>query len=89
MQSKDEIQLGATYKDMVTGFVGVAISKAEHITGCDTATIEAPYKEGSKTDVYMYDVSRLELVNKKPVLIEQTPKAKVSGGPRTVVDRKR
>lgn len=29
------IQLGKTYKDVITGFSGIAMSKVEYLTGCD------------------------------------------------------
>lgn len=58
--SKDEIRLGAKYKDVVTGCEGICVNKTEHLTGCDTATIETAGREAAFLKV---DVTRLEKEN--------------------------
>ena len=31
----DNVELGATYRDMITGFTGIATGRVEYITGCN------------------------------------------------------
>lgn len=59
-----DIKLGQRYKDAVTGFIGVAVEKADHINGCLQYALQPPTKEdGSKREAEWFDFQRLELVD--------------------------
>ena len=65
-----EIILGATYKDKITCFKGVAIGHVVYLTDC-SQTLLAPTldKNGNQRDNCWYDDQRLERVGKKVVKI--------------------
>ena len=45
MVSTSEIQLGADYEDVVTGFVGTAISRVTYLSGCDRVGLQPSAKK--------------------------------------------
>ena len=73
-----EITLGKTYKDILTGFKGVATGYCVYLTGCNSALLVPRCKEDNqKLSGEWIDVDRLELVVDTPaVCLKQT----VSGG---------
>lgn len=67
------IELGATYRDTVTGFEGVATGKVEYLTGCEQAYLEGSREGGKDASTAWADVDRIELLEQKPKLeIAQT-----------------
>ena len=63
--TEEDIVLGATYKDVVTGFTGVAMVMTQHLTACTTVGLEGTLKEegaSGKLDYYGFDITRLEHV---------------------------
>jgi hypothetical protein len=62
------IILGATYKDRITGFKGVATGYAQYISGCHQALL-AP-KAG--TDSQWIDEQRLERVGSSRVTLDNS-----------------
>ncbi len=56
-------------KDTVTGFVGVVTSISFDLYGCIQAVLTPPMckKEGMK-DGHWFDVTRIEITDKKPVM---------------------
>lgn len=68
------ITLGATYKDRITGFVGVCIGSCQYLTGCNQALLQP---EGKKADVRpeceWFDVQRLVQQGKKLVVLDNGP----------------
>lgn len=55
------IKLGELYKDRVTGFEGVAISKTEYLNGCVSILLQPKSlnKEGKPTESEYFDIQRL------------------------------
>lgn len=63
--TEEDIVLGATYKDVVTGFTGVAMVMTKHLTACTTVALEGTMKEegaAGKLEYYGFDITRLEFV---------------------------
>lgn len=62
------IQIGAKYKDVLTGFEGVAIGYAYYITGCATALIQGNcYETNKKPEAEWIDETRLVQVGEEIV----------------------
>lgn len=58
------ITLGATYRDKITGFQGVAVGFVTYISGCNQALLAPPVnQEGALRDSQWFDQQRLELVS--------------------------
>lgn len=55
------IKLGEGYKDRITGFEGVAISKTEYLNGCVSILLQPQGldKEGKPTESEYFDIQRL------------------------------
>lgn len=51
--------IGWTYKDMITGFSGVAVSRTEYLTGCIHLGLESGDKDNKSITEY-FDENRLE-----------------------------
>jgi hypothetical protein len=66
-----KIIFGANYKDLITGFKGIAIGYVEYITGCNQVLI-VPKSDNSneKKDSHWIDEQRLERVGKKILEID-------------------
>lgn len=53
--------LGFTYKDSITGFVGVATAHIVYLTGCDHVHLQPQAKDGDYKDGQYFDITRLIL----------------------------
>lgn len=52
--------LGNTYKDKITGFIGIATGYVEYISGCNQVLIAPESKDGTSVpDASWFDVQRL------------------------------
>lgn len=62
--------LGATYKDKITGFVGVATGRVEYISGCNQVLL-APKagQDGSMKSSEWFDEQRLDEVDGAPRVV--------------------
>lgn len=61
--------LGRKVKDKVTGAEGIVDSICFDLYGCVQATMNTGFdKEGKRKDSYWFDVKRLEVLTKKPVM---------------------
>ena len=60
------LKLGVTARDKITGFNGVAIGKAEYLTGCDQYLIQPKTKpsKGNYEEGVWLDEARLEVTGK-------------------------
>lgn len=69
-----KIQLGAEYKDKITGFKGTATGFCEYITGCSQVLLVPKYKngDGDKDTSKWYDEQRLVRVGKKFVKLDNS-----------------
>lgn len=69
-----KIQLGMTVKDKVTGFMGVAESKAEYLHGCDRWDVQPVMKEdGSVPESKMIDEPQLKVINNGTLVMVPLP----------------
>lgn len=58
-----DILLGATVRDVVTGFQGIATGRFEYLNGCIRYMVECPPKEaGGKPEELVFDEERIEQV---------------------------
>lgn len=76
------IKLGQKVKDKITGFTGIAVAKAEYLTGCTQIGISPPMgKDGKLGESMYFDWTRLEVLDSKPIEIisDQTPKKDIGG----------
>lgn len=61
--------LGLKVKDKVTGMEGIVASICFDLYGCIQACVNPGLdKEGKQKDQHWYDVNRLEVVSKKPIM---------------------
>lgn len=60
------IKLGATAKEIITGFEGVVTGRASYITGCDQYLVSP--RDGGK-DPKWFDEQRLEVHEHTPLLV--------------------
>ena len=56
------VTLGHTYRDQITGFVGVACGRHQYLTGCVRFALEAKAEEGKVPEEAVFDEGRLEEV---------------------------
>lgn len=64
-----QIKLGATYTDIITGFVGIATGHVEYLTGCHQTLLTPKCgKDNSKLEPQWFDDDRL--TEKKAKLVE-------------------
>lgn len=86
---ESDIEIGATYRDLLTGFEGVAVYVSFNLTGCERVALDAI---GLKDDVkaFEFDATRLERIaspSKKIKKITERVLATAPGGPTTRVTR--
>ncbi len=67
------IKLGTICKDILTGFKGVVMGRAEYFTGCNQIllTPQSLTKEGKRPDGEWFDESRIEVVKDKPIKLNE------------------
>lgn len=70
----EHFELGATYKDKVTGFQGVALGHVRYLTGCNQVLLQPGIdKDGKIRDSLWFDEQRMERVAKvKPVVLDNS-----------------
>jgi len=62
------IILGATYRDVITGFVGIAIGYVQYLTGCNQALVQPEADGKDFKESYWLDEQRLERVGGRGVI---------------------
>lgn len=72
----DRAVLGNTYRDRITGFLGIAVSRTEYLYGCVRVCLETGDEKREKSVTEYFDEQRLEAV--KGVRLESTA---IAGGP--------
>ena len=65
-----KFELGATLRDKITGFEGIAIGVASYITGCDQFCVQPKLKDGSFVESKWLDDNRLEVAGDDVVKLE-------------------
>ena len=72
-----KIQLGDKVKDRVTGFAGIAVGITKYLTGCDQVVVCPPCdKQGGAQEPFSFDITRLEIVKKQAVTLDEEKKEK-------------
>jgi len=72
------IQLGDKVRDKVSGFTGIAVCRADWISGCLRYTVQAPAKkDGTLQECQSFDVEQLEVVKSGSVKLSD----RRTGGP--------
>lgn len=71
--------LGRKYRDVVSGWEGVATARYEYLNGCVRYEIAGADKDG-KPESFIFDVEQLVAVDAPPVV---TAPASPTGGPRS------
>jgi hypothetical protein len=79
-KSLKKVKLGNKYKDKVSGFIGVAVSKHTYLNGCARFTLQPESdKEGKLPSCETFDEPQLELIKKGVAEVE--PEKGRTGGP--------
>lgn len=73
------VRLGRRYRDVVTGFTGIATSVTEYLQGCRRVGLERLGNAGDKVVVLTFDEPNLEEVDAG---IEKPRRGGRTGGPR-------
>ena len=56
------IELGSKVKSTITGFAGTAVSRSEHLNGCNRYWVQPTIdKDGKMIDGYWFDENELEV----------------------------
>ena len=56
---RPKMKLGATYRDEITGFEGIATGVVKYITGCDQVLLAPQSRDGLKLDAHWFDKPRV------------------------------
>lgn len=76
-----KFELGAEAKDGITGFYGIIIGRAEHLTGCNTYGLQPKMKKDAVADARWVDEQRIVIVGKKRVVLNNVARGN-SGDPK-------
>ncbi len=64
-----KINNGDKVKDIVTGFVGVVVGRAEYLTGCRQVCVSPAVRGGKCEDARWFDEDRVKLVKTRAVIV--------------------
>jgi hypothetical protein len=53
--------IGYTFKDKITGFVGVAVARVEYISGCNQLLLSPKSIDNKANDAHWFDEQRCEV----------------------------
>lgn len=65
-----EIELGAIYSDVVTGFKGVAVGYVRYLSGCNQVLLQPPAKDGEFKDSHWFDEQRCKRVGNQVIILD-------------------
>lgn len=68
-----DIKLGYTYKDKITGFYGIVVGYVQYISGCNQALVQPECdSSGILRDSAWFDVQRLEeqVMVRDPIVLD-------------------
>ena len=65
------MKLGATYRDVISGFIGVAVGHCEYITGCNQTLLQ-PASDDPKVrpQSEWFDDQRLDLCSNRVIVLD-------------------
>lgn len=76
------IELGATVRDVVSGYEGTITARYEYLNGCERYEVSGADKDG-KPEAWVFDVQQLVVVSPPAEeLVRQPAPLKRTGGPR-------
>lgn len=73
-----DVELGAKYRDRVSGWEGTATAEYRYMNGCTRVELSATDKEGAPKS-FVFDVEQIERLDIAPVRTKVTR----TGGPRS------
>ncbi len=76
------LDLGIKARDVVTKFQGIITGKVTYMTGCDQYVLTPEVNDkGEAQDSRWFDVTRLEVVDEKPIKLPVDPSETRENGP--------
>lgn len=67
------IELGKTYKDLITGFSGIAVGHVRYISGCNQVLLAPPIDDSGKLrDSQWFDEQRCEDLGAKQIVLDNS-----------------
>ena len=82
---RPKLKLGATYKDQITGFEGVASGIVKYMTGCDQVLLAPQARDGVKLDAHWFDKPRVIRMPGKIIKVHVSPGQSVLRGAPLIV----
>jgi hypothetical protein len=74
------VQLGQEVRDVVSGFIGIAVGRHEYLQGCTRITVQPPVGKDKKLpEAATFDEPQLEVVGKSKIVLAHARKD--TGGP--------
>ena len=75
------VKLGSKVRDMINGFEGVAVARADYLYGCVRVLVEPQtLRDGNPIDAQWWDEQRLEVLQELPIPVSPASGA-TAGGP--------
>ena len=60
------VNLGDKVRDMVSGFVGIAVAKTEYLQGCNRISVQAAVKKNEKPEEWQaFDEPQVKVIKRK------------------------
>lgn len=81
-----KFKLGSLVKDMLSGFTGIIVARADYMTGCcryGIASQKLDEKTGKPMEWVWFDENVLELVKENGLVLASMTKEDKPGGPRS------
>lgn len=67
----DQINLGARFRDRITGFTGVATGLVQYISGCNQVLLVPAAKDGNELKSgEWFDVQRVEVIDGDVIVLD-------------------
>ena len=85
MVTYSTFRLGAMYRDVISGFQGVATGYVQYISGCNQVLLRPKEDKGVLRDSQWFDEQQLERVGKSEVILDNR---RASGFDKTAPIRK-
>lgn len=66
------IILGASYKDIITGFSGVATGNCIYLSGCDQVLLVPKSKKDDHKESHWFDIQRVKRIGKTQIKLDNS-----------------
>lgn len=81
MAQQQQILLGQTIRDKISGYEGIATTRSEYQFGCPRVGIQPPKKpDGSLQEEIGFDEPQLEVVDAKRIIVTEPPAQRFAFG---------